>query len=128
MVVVHYSYKNSLIVIPAFIETQTRFADLAMLLDTGCSHTIISPAVLKMLNIPMEKLHYNSVVRTAITKEYGRLLKVKSFKIFGRTFVNHTVDCHSLPSGFNIDGLIGMDILSKMRFAVDPFKKTITVE
>jgi hypothetical protein len=81
MVVVHYSYQSSLIVIPAYIETRHKSANLFMLLDTGCSNT----------------------------------------------FVNHTLDCHKLPDTFEIDGLIGMDILSMFKFTVDPFKKTISV-
>ena len=101
--------------------------DLKMIFDTGCSHTIVVPRVLDLLSIPLDKLGPSTSIQTANSKESGQLFRVKEFQVLGRKFLNQTLDCHKLPDYFQIDGLLGMDILSQFITTIDPFKKVIAV-
>lgn len=128
MVSLHYRLRQNLILVPAVIESDTKRLVLSMVLDTGCCSTLIVPRVFDELQIKAADIGRKTTIHSAIGAEEGRLFRVKQFEIFGRRFVGQILDCHALPEYFQIDGLIGMDVMSKFCFKIDPRKKLISTD
>ena len=128
MVTLHYRLWRRLIIVPAMIENSGRKVNLDMVLDTGCASTLVVPRIFDDLDVEISDIGRKTTIHSALGSEEGRLFRVKRFEIFGRSFVNQILDCHALPEYFQIDGLIGMDVLNQFSFKVDPRKKLITTD
>ncbi len=126
MVSIHYRSHGDLIIVPACVENARVFRQLIMLLDTGCSNTIVRPQIFEALSVSADQMGKRTTIQTALHKEHGQLFRVTKFEFLDRSFINQELDCHELPDNLEIDGLIGMDILSKYKFTIDPRKKTIS--
>lgn len=95
-------------------------ARLRMVLDTGAGMTIIAPAVLQSLGYGPHHRESRTVIRSAVGEERGYTVRVKHFRCLGFDFINTLIHEHALPEGWQIDGLLGWDILQRFDFDVRP--------
>jgi predicted aspartyl protease len=56
---------------------------------------------------------------TASGKELIPIVTIPRLQIFEHTFRRMTVACHELPSESPIDGLLGLDLLTRLRAIID---------
>jgi len=57
-------------------------------------------------------------VRSAIGKESGYTLRVKRFESLGFGFDDFLIHVHDLPSGYGIDGLLGLSFLKRFNYEI----------
>lgn len=64
---------------------------------------------------------------SVIGKEHGYRLRVQAIEVFGRRFENFEVATLDLPAKYNIDGLIGMNLLSLFDWCMHPTQQAISI-
>ena len=67
-------------------------------------------------------------VRSAIGKEPGYMLRVRRFESLGFGFDDFLIHVHDLPSGFGIDGLLGLSFLKQFNYEIRSAEGRILVE
>jgi predicted aspartyl protease len=86
-----------------------------LVVDTGAAETIIVPAVLDELGYSPRQGEAITVMRSAVGREEGYLIRVARFACLGFHLKGFRVHAHDLPEGFDIDGLIGLSFLFALR-------------
>lgn len=101
---------------------------LQLVLDTGAAETIIVPDVLD--DIGYNPLHGEAitVMRSAVGREQGYLIRVERFASLGHQVRDFRVHVHDLPDGWEIDGLIGLSFLRQFNYEVRSREGRILVE
>lgn len=123
-----YKSVSKLIIIEGKVEGKIGEIDLALILDTGSSCTIIRPEIISSIGYsPKEGIGF-SKISSAIGKETGYMIQVNSFIVFDQKFENFIVDCHDLPSSIHVDGLLGMNFLEHFIFTINPSKQEINLK
>ena len=95
--------------------------------DTGAAMTIIRTPKIDALGYSALDGTSRFSTESVIGKEDGYCLKVEAFEIFGMKFENLEVGALDLPAHYNIDGLIGMNVLSKFNWCLHPQVSQISV-
>ena len=91
---------------------------LKLLIDTGSTYTIL----------PFEILARKRVrLTTASGDIIAPAVEVKWFHSLGRRIDNFRVVAHTLPFGTYIDGLLGMDFLTRIKAVIKIANKSIEV-
>lgn len=97
------------------------------IIDTGAAMTIIQTSNIDALGYSARDAFAHFSTESVIGKEAGYLLRVKTFEIFGMKFENLEVGALDLPKRYNIDGLIGMNVLGKFNWCLHPKELLINV-
>ena len=84
---------------------------LQLVLDTGAAETIIIPDVLDELGYNPRQGEAITVMRSAVGREAGYLIRATHFACLGHQANDFRVHAHDLPEGWAIDGLIGLSFL-----------------
>ena len=98
---------------------------LRMALDTGATTTMIPPKAALAIGINPAR---SSVLRETLTasgKELIPLIAVPELRIFERTLRRVSVACHELPSESPVDGLLGLDLLTRIHAVLDLRKRSL---
>src|SRR5688572_10242203 len=92
---------------------------LRLVVDTGAAETLIVPELLDELGYGA-RTHGEAitVIRSAVGKEQGYLIRVARFACLGHQADGFRVDAHDLPEGWEIDGLIGLSFLRELNYEV----------
>ena len=69
-----------------------------------------------------------AVLRSALGREEGYLLKVKRFVCLGFTELDFKVYAHDLGAGPDIDGLVGLSFLRKFNYEIRSAEGRIRLE
>jgi predicted aspartyl protease len=85
-----------------------RVRPLRLVLDTGAAETIIIPEVLDELGYSARHGDAITVIRSAVGREEGYLIRVARFACLGHHAAEYRVHAHDLPEGWGIEGLIGL--------------------
>jgi predicted aspartyl protease len=102
---------------------------LQMVLDTGAAETIIAPELLDELGYSArEHGEQIAVMRSAVGREEGYMLRVARFACLGFQETNFRVHAQDLPQGWGIDGLIGLSFLRQLNYEVRSLEGRIRVE
>ena len=96
-------------------------------LDTGATTTMIPPKAALAVGLNPARCTAFRETLTASGKEFIPLVVVPQLRIFESTFRNVSVACHELPAESPIDGLLGLDILSRLRAVIDLPKPSIRI-
>lgn len=99
-----------------------------LVLDTGAAETIIVPQVLDSLGYNPRDGEAISVMRSAVGREEGYLIRVERFACLGHQARNVRVHAQDLPEGWNIEGLIGLSFLRQFNYEVRSQEGRIRVE
>jgi predicted aspartyl protease len=91
---------------------------LHLVLDTGAAETIISPDVLDELGDSARLGEQRTVMRSAVGREEGYMIRVARFRCLGFVETEFRVHAHDLPEGWGIDGLIGLSFLRLLNYEV----------
>lgn len=98
------------------------------IIDTGAFMTIIRTPRIDAMGYSALEATRTFSTESVIGKESGYCLTIKSFSIFGKKFENMEVAALDLPPRYNIDGLIGMNLLNQFNWCVYPSKLIISVK
>jgi len=85
-----------------------------LLVDTGATVTILPPQVALAIGCDPAKARRRIAIITASGLEYLPLVTVPRVEALGCSVRNLTVACHDLPPQSTVDGLLGLDFLSRV--------------
>jgi predicted aspartyl protease len=130
MKVTRFSPKDDLIIVEGILwgplEPDGRPIRLAV--DTGAAETIIVPHLLDELGYNPRQGEAISVMRSAVGREEGYLIRVERFAGLGHRSRNFRVHAQDLPDGWNIEGLIGLIYLRQFNYEVRSQEGRICIE
>ena len=88
-------------------------------LDTGATTTMIPPKAALAIGInPARAMAFRETL-TASGKELIPVVVVPRLQIFERVFRHVTIACHELPSESPINGLLELDLLTRLKAVID---------
>jgi predicted aspartyl protease len=99
-----------------------------LLVDTGSTYTIFPVEVLESIGISPAKSEEHERIATGSGYIIAPKVRVRSLSTLGKEFRRVVVMAHTLPFGGPIDGLLGMDILSRLKATISVAEGTIEVE
>jgi predicted aspartyl protease len=86
-----------------------------LLLDTGSTYTILPVEVLESIGISPAASEEHERIATGSGYIIAPKVTVRSLSTLGKEFRRTKVIAHTLPFGGPIDGLLGMDILCRLK-------------
>lgn len=98
------------------------------IIDTGSFMTIIRASRIDALGYSARDATKPFSTESVIGKERGYCLKIKSFRVFDKLFEDFEVAALDLPLRYNIDGLIGMNLLNSFDWCFYPEKSVISIK
>jgi len=101
---------------------------LRLVLDTGAAETIVIPEVLDELGYNPRQGEGITVIRSAVGREEGYLIRVARFACLGHESNEFRVHAHDLPEGWNIEGLIGLTFLRQLNYEIRSVEGRILIE
>jgi predicted aspartyl protease len=105
-----------------------QLASLRLVLDTGSSESIIAPEVLDQIGYNPREGEALTVIRSAVGREPGYLIRVARFACLGFEATDFRVHAHDLPEGYGIDGLIGVSFLRQFNYEIRSSEGRILVD
>jgi predicted aspartyl protease len=105
-----------------------RSADLRLVVDTGAAETIVLPEILDHLGYSPRDGESITVMRSAVGREHGYMIRVARFRCLGHQVTNFRVHAQDLPEGWGIDGLIGLSFLRHFNYEIRSREGRILVE
>jgi len=101
---------------------------LKLIVDTGAAETVIMPGILDELGFSPLNGEAITVMRSAVGREQGYLIRVTRFECLGHQTRDLRVHAHELPDGWDIDGLIGLNFLQQFNYEIRSEEGRIRVE
>jgi predicted aspartyl protease len=101
---------------------------LRLVLDTGAAETIVVPEVLDELGYSPRDGEVRTVMRSAVGREEGYLIRVARFGCLGHHSDDFRVHAQDLPEGWGIEGLIGLSFLRQFNYEIRSLEGRILVE
>lgn len=95
---------------------------IRLIVDTGAAETIVIPEVLDELGYSPRHGEAITVMRSAVGREEGYLIRVKRFACLGHHAAEFRVHAHDLPEEWGIEGLIGLSFLASSTTRFDRWK------
>jgi predicted aspartyl protease len=99
-----------------------------LVLDTGAAETIIVPHVLDEVGYSPRQGEAIAVMRSAVGREEGYLIRVQRFSGLRHQSTNFRVHAQDLPEGWEIEGLIGLSFLRQFNYEVRSQEGRIRIE
>ena len=100
---------------------------MRLAVDSGATTTMIPPKAALAIGVhPERSTGYRETI-TASGKELIPLIVLPQLKVFEKTLRRLSVVCHELPSESPIDGLLGLDVLVRLRAVLDLGSQTIRI-
>ena len=100
---------------------------LRLALDTGATITMIPPSAALAIGLHPENSKVVREILTASGKEHIPIVVVLRLQIFEKTIRRISVACHDLPPESMIDGLLGLDVLMRLKAKIDLKKRTLSI-
>ncbi len=120
MTVTTFDPEGDLIIVHARLwGAQGQERDLRLVVDTGAGPTIIAPELLDELGYSARQ-HGEQVAstRSIAGREQGYMLRVKQLECLGMVEQEFRVYAQDLPTGWDIDGLLGLSFLRHLNYEV----------
>ncbi|MCC7383907.1 MAG: retropepsin-like domain-containing protein [Deltaproteobacteria bacterium] len=118
MKVTRFDPSASLIIVRARVYGPRRPLVVRLALDTGSDQTLIVPEILDELRYSPRHGEAITVIRSAIGREPGYLLRVSKFVSLGHEVRDFRVHAHDLPEGIGIEGLLGLSFLRLFNYEI----------
>lgn len=100
---------------------------MRLALDTGATTTMVPPKAALAIGVNPARATTFRETLTASGKELIPLAIIPRLQLFERTFRRITVACHELPSESPIDGLLGLDLLTRLKAVIDLATSSIRI-
>lgn len=126
--VVPFDPDEDLIIVTAQVYGKHGSRRITLALDTAASHTHITPDIIDELGYSPAQGEAITSVRSAIGKEPGYMLRVQRFESLGFGFDDFLVHAHDLPTGFGIDGLLGLSFLKRFNYEIRSVEGRILID
>ena len=94
----------------------------------GAAETIIVPEVLDELGYNPRDGEQITVMRSAVGREHGYILRVARFACLGHREDDYRVHVQDLPEGWGIEGLIGLTFLHQFNYEIRSAEGRILVD
>lgn len=130
MTVTTFDPEGDLIIVHARLwGVQGQERDLRLVVDTGAGPTIIAPELLDELGYSARQ-HGEQVAstRSIAGREQGYMLRVKQLECLGMVEQEFRVYAQDLPTGWDIDGLLGLSFLRHLNYEVRSSEGRILAE
>ena len=107
---------------------ESDFRDVWVALDTGASTTSIP--IRTALDLGYDPYHpkYHKEVITGTRVENIPVIEVKKITAIGQPVENIDVLCHDLPQELRVDGVLGLNFLSKFNINISFARGSIDIE
>jgi predicted aspartyl protease len=121
---------GELIIVPGRVwnPRSGSFRRLRLVLDTGAAETIVIPEILDEIGYSPRDGEAITVIRSAVGREQGYLIRVARFACLGHQERDFRVHAHDLPEGWGIEGLIGLSFLRLLNYEIRSIEGRIRVE
>lgn len=100
---------------------------LRLALDTGATTTMIPPKADLAIGVNPARAVKSRETLTGSGKELIPLIVLPVLRVFEKTFRRVTIACHELPSESPVDGLLGLDLLIRLKAVLDLRKPSIRI-
>ena len=130
MTVTTFDPEGDLIIVHARLwGAQGQERDVRLVVDTGAGPTIIAPDLLDELGYSARQ-HGEQVAstRSIAGREQGYMLRVKQLECLGMVEQEFRVYAQDLPTGWDIDGLLGLSFLRRLNYEVRSIEGRICAE
>jgi hypothetical protein len=119
-----------LIIVQAYVwGARGQERELRLVVDTGAGPTIIASEILDALGYSArEHGEQLASTRSIAGREHGYMLRVKRLECLGSVEQDFRVDAQDLPSGWDIDGLLGLSFLRLLNYEVRSLEGRIVAE
>jgi predicted aspartyl protease len=101
---------------------------IQLVLDTGAAETIVIPEVLDELGYNPREGEAITVMRSAVGREEGYLIRVARFGCLGHASNEFRIHAQDLPEGWGIEGLIGLTFLRQFNYEIRSTEGRILVD
>lgn len=118
---------QSIVICHAEIVGPRMELSLKMAIDTGATYTIIPIEAAIAIGCNPLRSQRKIEITTASSIEYTPIVVIPKFRVFGRELKNMKAICHDLPPQSPVEGLIGLDLLKKIKAIIDFSKNTIKI-
>lgn len=110
--------------VPVIINGRVR---ATLLIDTGASLTIISPAVLRRAGVALERTERQGRFNTVNGVITAPIARLRTLALSRELVENIDVGGIALPGVPGIDGLLGMNVLRRFEFSVSDTEQLLTL-
>jgi hypothetical protein len=118
MKVTRFDPTSDLIIVTGRIWGPYGDKPLSLAVDTAATHTHIVPDILDDLGYSPRDGEQVTVVRSAIGREPGYMMRATRFAALGFTTNDFRIHVHDLPEGIGIDGLLGLSFLKQFNYEI----------
>lgn len=125
---VSFRFQRGRLMIPPVIIDHYLVVEPVMVLDTGCSVTMITPELAAELGIIVADLEPNSKIYSVTGAAATVELTLNRISLLGLSVENVKVLCHPLPPRLELDGILGLNFLRHFNFEINHDTETITLE
>ena len=98
-----------------------------MALDTGARLTVIRPRLARELGIEQDGTELTTSITGAVGATRAVLLRVESVSVLGEEVRKLRVLCHALPENLKVDGILGLNFLSRFNIEINNETETVTL-
>jgi hypothetical protein len=130
MKVTKFDPARDLIIVQARIwSTRGREQSLRLAVDTAAGQTIVTPDILDELGYSArEHGEQIAISRSVVGQEEGFMMRVTRLECLGFQERDFRVYAQDLPSGWDIDGLLGLSFLRLLNYEVRSLDGRILAE
>ena len=113
-------YGQNLLAVQATVGSRegSDFVRVRLLVDTGSSFTILPVQVLQNLGYDTGNPLRRQELVTGQGRIYAPVINVSWFNCVGQLIENFEIVAHNLPPNIRINGLIGMDFLTRFQAVI----------
>ncbi|HAT13041.1 MAG TPA: peptidase A2A [Microcoleaceae bacterium UBA11344] len=113
-------YGQNLLAVQATVGSREGgdFVRVRLLVDTGSSFTILPVQVLQNLGYDTRNPLRRQELVTGQGRIYAPVINVSWFNCVGQFIENFDVFAHDIPPNLRIDGLLGMDFLTRFQAVI----------
>ncbi len=112
----------------AFVEGLNGKAYPKLLIDTGSAYTVLSQEMLEFIGASPATATKRQRIITGSGYEIVPVIPVETFNCFGKKVEGFHILGHTLPPGVYVDGLLGMDFMSKFEIEIKTKSGEIVVK
>lgn len=130
MTSIRFNPLSDLILLSMKVEgvDESDFRDVWVALDTGASTTSIPIRTALDLGYNPYQPKYHKEVITGTQVENIPVIEIKKITAIGQPIENIDVLCYDLPEGLRVDGVLGLNFLSKFNINISFARGNIDIE